>query len=93
MIGFTKEFVRLYQESINNNEPKQIINFYQARLNNLIYHLYGFGDKAKELDDNETAEVAFEIANQYLPQETYREVVARRLDATGRFMTTEADFT
>ncbi|OIO47516.1 MAG: hypothetical protein AUJ33_01585 [Parcubacteria group bacterium CG1_02_40_25] len=88
-----REVVERYQKSVNGNESRQIINFCQARIGNLIYHLYGFGDKAKELGDNETAEAAFEIANQYLPQETYREVVARRLDVEGRFVTTEADFT
>jgi len=88
-----REVAEKYQKSVNDNEPKQLVGFCQERLNNLIYHLYGFGDKAKELGDNETAEIAFEIANQYLPQETYREVVGRRLDAKGRFVITEADFT
>ena len=87
-----KEVAEEYQRVIDDNEPKQLVSFCQERLNNLIYHLYGFGDKAKELGDNETAEAVFEIANQYLPQEEYREVVGRRLDAKGRFVTTEADF-
>lgn len=87
-----KEVAAKYQQSVDGNESQRSINFRWSWLNNCIYHLYGFGDKAKELHDDETAEAAFEIANQYLPQETYREVVGRRLDAKGRFVTTEADF-
>lgn len=60
-------------------------------LNRSAFHLYGFAEEARRFGDNETAQRAETLANQVLSKEEYSDVVARRLDAQGRFRITREE--
>lgn len=72
-----------YLEGEKENEEEQI--------NILVYHLYGFGEEAGKFGDSETQKKAFELAEQFLKQDEYQEVLERRIDEDGMFKMTKED--
>ncbi|MCL5010829.1 MAG: hypothetical protein M1127_01300 [Patescibacteria group bacterium] len=79
-----------YQQAIADNQPKQIA-FYKDRIDNFVFHVYGISDRARQCQDNETAEAAFKLASEFMPPEQYQALLKKRFDDNGQFLITEAD--
>lgn len=67
-------------QAIAGNE--QALSIYDDQLQNLACHIYGFGEQAASMGDNETRERAFALANRALPFDRYQSII-NKLDDQG----------
>jgi len=64
------------------------MDFHDEWMNRLAFHLYGlygFGEQAEALGDHATKERAFAVGEMVLGENTYHDIVQRRIDVDGRF--------
>jgi hypothetical protein len=90
--GIEKSLIKV-SEYIEDDANQDRIEFYREWLDNLVFHLYGFGEQAGQMGDIETQQRSFELANKFFSTEKYQEVVGRRLDKEGKLIMTKEDIT
>ncbi len=83
---WTKLMKGIIQEKYNGQ-----IDFHKEVLQELAFHLYGFGEQAEFFHDLKTKEKCFDLANKVLLFEKYTGIIQRRIDEYGRFKITEED--
>lgn len=69
----------------NVKAKERLKKFYNEWIYQLIFHLYGFAEEAKQRDDFETERRALEIVGTVTKPEYCKEVLDTRLDSEGRF--------
>lgn len=86
-----EKLIKERREIIVNEKYKGRTEFYNEWLDKLAFHLYGFGEQAKQFGDIKSQERVFKLANQIMPYEKYQEILQRRIDEQGRFKITMED--
>lgn len=93
---FTQIEMKIEEEIRNREETKEKwgdlwFNDQTQRINQLCFHIYGFGEQAAQQGDQETKQKSIEITNKYFPYDQYQAIIDSRLDEHGNFRLTKKD--
>ena len=80
-----EESIKKLQVERGQYTKKDTLELYDDWVHRLAFHLYGFGEQAEAFGDHRAKEKSFALAAQILREESYRDVVQRRLDPEGHF--------
>ncbi len=68
----------------SNDKRQSLEKFFEEWIFQVVFHLYGFAEQARECGDSETEKKALAMVAGFLPPEQCKEILTRRIDADGR---------
>jgi len=78
-------------EEAKRGSREDTVAFYEHRLRESAFHLYGFADEASEHGDMKSKEATDRLAFEIMPRGEYEEIVKRRVGPNGEFRISRED--